>query len=60
MGAIAPLSVLLVGMIGMLVVAIAVVRIAMLERKGLVREPAPLAPVPQDPESWTMPGAAAA
>lgn len=60
MGAVAPLSVLVVGMFGLALIAFAVVRIALLERKHLVVEPAPLAPVPTDADPWTLPGSLAA
>ena len=60
MGAVAPLSVLLVGMIGIAVVLVAVVRIAWLERKVLVPRRAPLVSVTADVEPLVVPGAAAA
>lgn len=60
MGAVAPLSVLLVGMIGIAVVLVAVVRIAWLERKVLVPRRAQLSSVTADVEPLVVPGAAAA
>ncbi|ROR90018.1 hypothetical protein [Nocardioides aurantiacus] len=60
MGEVAPLSVLLVGLFGMVIIAVAVVRIALLERKVLVSRPTPLSPVTTDADPWALPGAAAA
>lgn len=57
--AVAPLSVLVVGMVGLAVIALAVVRIAVLERKHLVAE-AQLAPAPTDTDPWALPGSVAA
>lgn len=58
--AVAPLSVLVVGMVGLAVIAFAVVRIAVLERRHVVAEPAPLAPAPTDTDPWALPGSVAA
>lgn len=61
MGAVAPLSVLLVGMVGLAVIAVAVVRIAVLERKHVIAETSPVAPAPTpDTDPWALPGSVAA